>query len=137
MRLLLVKSEPSVYSFDQLRADGQTAWTGVRSAQARNFLQEMRLGDSVLYYHSNEGKEVVGLATVVRAAYPDPTAGDDPRWVAVDLAADHPLPAPVSLATFKADPLLQGTFLVRQGRLSVTPLTPEQFARVLELGADQ
>lgn len=134
MRHWLAKSEPSVYSYDDLCRDGVTAWTGVRNAQARNFLQEMAVGDPVLYYHSNEGKSVVGVARVVRTAFQDPTIPNDPRWVAVELAPDRALARPVSLAAFKADPLLKDTFLVRQGRLSVMSLSPEQYARVLALG---
>ena len=130
----LVKSEPDVYSFDQLRADGRTPWTGVRNAQARNNLQAMRLGDRVLYYHSNEGKEIVGVAEVVAEAYPDPTSPDDPRWVVVDLAPVAPLAAGVSLARCKEDPCLRETALVRQGRLSVMPVTAEQYTRALALG---
>lgn len=130
----LVKSEPSVYSFAQLQAEGRTYWSGVRNAQARNFMQEMKLGDPVLYYHSQEGKEVVGIATIVGEHYPDPTSPDDPRWVVVDLAPVRALAKPVSLAQFRAEPLLASTYLVRQGRLSVMPVTPEQYARVVELG---
>jgi predicted RNA-binding protein with PUA-like domain len=129
----IAKSEPTVYPWSQLVAEGSTAWTGIRSAEARNNLRAMKVGDRVLFYHSQEGKAVVGVAEVVAAAYPDPTA-DDPEWLAVDLAPLQPLPAPVSLAQFKADPLLAETKLVKQGRLSVSPVTDVQFRRVLKLG---
>lgn len=134
MAYWLVKSEPEVYAYARLEEDGSTSWTGVRNAQARNFLARMKVGDEALYYHSNEGKEVVGVARVLRESYPDPTA-DDPKWLAVELGPARRLAKPVSLAQFRADPLLKDTLLVRQGRLSVMELTPEQFARVLELGA--
>lgn len=134
MSTWLVKSEPDVYSFHQLRADGRTPWTGVRNAQARNNLQAMRAGDRVLYYHSNEGKEIVGVAEVVAEAYPDPTSPDDARWVVVDLAPVAPLVAPVTLARCKEDAILRETALVRQGRLSVLPVTGEQYERALALG---
>ena len=97
----LVKSEPFKYSWDELVRDGSTYWDGVRNPQARNNLQAMRKGDRVLYYHSNEGKEVVGVAAVTRESYPDPTT-DDPRWVVVDLAPETPLAEPVGLAQMKA-----------------------------------
>lgn len=130
----LVKSEPTVYSFAQLQADGRTMWEGVRNALARNFMREMKVGDEVLYYHSQAGKEVVGVARIVGEHRQDPTVPDDPRWVVVDLAPVGPLATPVSLAQFRADPLLADTYLVRQGRLSVMPVSAEQFARVLALG---
>lgn len=129
----LVKQEPADYSWSALVKDGRTAWTGIRNFQARNFLRAMREGDPVAYYHSGEDREVVGIAKVVRAAYPDPTATEG-DWSAVDLAAGKALAAPVSLATIKADPLLREMLLVRQSRLSVVSVTPEQWARLLELG---
>ncbi len=133
MQHWIAKSEPEVYPWSQLVADGSTAWTGIRSAEARNNLRAMKLGDRVLFYHSNTGKEVVGVATVVREAYADPTAEGDPRWLAVDLAPVEVLSRPVALSTFKADPLLADTKLVKQGRVSVSPITEAQFARVMEL----
>lgn len=129
----LAKSEPSAYSWATFVAEGRTAWTGVRSAEARNNLAAMKVGDNVAWYHSNEGKEVVGVARVVREAYPDPTAEGDPRWVCVDLVPVAPVPRPVSLATFKADPVLKESKLVKQGRVSVIPLAPEFWARLCEL----
>jgi predicted RNA-binding protein with PUA-like domain len=137
MQFWLVKSEPDVYSFDQLIAEGRTFWSGVRNAQARNNLQAMRVGDRALYYHSNEGKEIVGIATIVAEAYPDPTSPEDPRWVVVDVAPHKRLRRPVTLAVCKEDPVLKDTALVRQGRLSVMPVTVEQYARALELGGGE
>lgn len=129
----LVKSEPAKYAWDQLVADGSTVWDGVRNHAARNHLAAMKKGDRVLYYHSNEGKEVVGVARVTREAYPDPTA-DDPRWVVVDLAPVEALKEPVTLATIKADAKLRDIPLVRQSRLSVMPLEKQAFDRILALG---
>src|SRR5690606_4014398 len=135
MRYFLVKSEPFKYSWSQFIKDGQTFWDGVRNYQARNNLQAMEVGDLVLFYHSNEGKEVVGLAKVIKAAYQDPTT-PDPRWVAVDLMPVETLPQPVTLEQIKADPFLQDIALVRQGRLSVMPLKPEEFDRILALASE-
>lgn len=129
----LVKQEPSAYAWSAFVADGLTAWTGVRNFQARNHLRAMQPGDPVLYYHSNEGREIVGIAQVYRTAYPDPTATDG-DWSAVDLKPVVPLKAPVTLEALKADPLTREMPLIKQSRLSVMPLTPEQFQRVLELG---
>jgi len=129
----LVKSEPFKYSWDDLVRDGSTYWDGVRNAQARNNLREMKTGDQVLYYHSNEGKEVVGVAKVTRPAYQDPTT-DDERWVVVDLEPVKPLKQPVTLAQVKADPRLAKTPLVTHSRLSVMPLTRDAFERILGLG---
>jgi predicted RNA-binding protein with PUA-like domain len=128
----LVKSEPSAYSFAQLVQDGRTVWDGVRNFQARNNLKTMRAGDDVLYYHSNEGLAVVGVAKVLREGYPDPK---DPQWVAVDLAPVKALKTPVTLDTMKKDAVLKGMALVKQGRLSVSPVTKAEFDRVLKLGA--
>ena len=129
----LVKSEPGTYGWNDLVRDGKTRWDGIRNAQARNNLQAMRVGDRVLFYHSGDGKEIVGVAKVVKAAYPDPTT-DDERWVVVDLAPVAPLRAPVSLADVKGDAALSGLPLVRQGRLSVMPIEPRAFVRILALG---
>ena len=129
----LVKSEPFKYSWDDLVKDGSTYWDGVRNAQARNNLREMKIGDRVLYYHSNEGKEVVGIAKVTRRAYPDPTT-DDERWVVVDLQPIKPLKQSVTLAQIKADPPLQKIPLVTHSRLSVMPLDKSAFERILQLG---
>lgn len=129
----LVKSEPFKYSWDDLVADGSTYWDGVRNYQARNNLRAMKVGDHALYYHSNEGKAVVGVAKVTRGAYPDPTT-DDERWVVVDVAPVKPLKAPVTLAQIKADPKLAKIPLVTHSRLSVMPLEKAAFDRILELG---
>ncbi len=134
MNHFLVKSEPFKYSWQQFLADKQTFWDGVRNYQARNNLQAMRKGDLVLFYHSNEGKEVVGIAKVVTEAYQDPTTTDE-RWVVVDLAPVETLEKPVTLETIKADPQLQDVALVRQGRLSVMPLKREEFDHIVALGA--
>jgi len=129
----LVKSEPFKYSWDDLVRDGSTYWDGVRNAAARNNLASMRKGDLVLYYHSNEGKEVVGVARVKREAYPDPTT-DDERWVVVDLEPLQPLTRPVSLSDVKAEPGLREIALVRQSRLSVMPIEKKAFDRILAMG---
>ena len=135
MNYFLVKSEPFKYSWDQLLADKQTFWDGVRNYQARNNLQAMKKGDLVLFYHSNEGKEVVGVAKVVTEAYQDPTTTDE-RWVVVDIVPVETLKKPVTLETIKADPQLQDVALVRQGRLSVMPLKREEFDRIVALGTE-
>lgn len=129
----LVKSEPTTYAWDALVKEGSTCWDGVRSYAARNHMRAMKTNDRVLYYHSNEGKEVVGVAKVTRESYPDPTT-DDERWVVVDLAAVRPLKEPVTLATIKADPVLQKIALVKQSRLSVMPIEKQAFERILKLG---
>ncbi len=129
----LVKSEPFKYSWDQFVKDGSTYWDGVRNYSARNNLQAMKKGDLVLYYHSNEGKEVVGVAKVAKESYPDPTIDDD-RWVVVDLKPVKPLKTPVTLADVKSDKQLQKMELVRQGRLSVVPVEKVHFDKVLKLG---
>lgn len=133
MNYFLVKSEPFKYSWEQFNKDQETFWDGVRNYQARNNLKAMKKGDLVLFYHSNEGKEVVGIAKVVKEFYQDPTT-DDERWVVVDLAPVDTFKTPVTLETVKADPLLQDMALVRQGRLSVMPLKAEEFDRIVELG---
>ncbi len=127
----LVKQEPEAYSWDAFVKDGQTAWTGVRNFQARNNLRAMKKGDAVLYYHSVSEKQVVGLAQVVREFYSDPTATEG-DWSAVDLSPVKPLKKPVPLETIKNDKLLKEMALVRQSRLSVTPLTKVQFQHLLK-----
>ena len=129
----LVKSEPFEYSWDDLVKDGSTYWDGVRNYQARNNLREMKVGDYALYYHSNEGKEVVGIAKVTRSAYPDPTTDDD-RWVVVDVAPVKPFEVPVTLAQIKADRKLRQIPLVTHSRLSVMPLEKSAFERIVKLG---
>ncbi|HEX6767248.1 MAG TPA: EVE domain-containing protein [Polyangiaceae bacterium] len=129
----LVKSEPYKYSFDKLVKDEQTTWDGVRNFEARNNLRAMKRGDLLLFYHSNEGKAVVGIAKVAREAYPDETA-DEGEWSVVDVAPVKPLVSPVSLEAIKGDKALAQMQLLRRSRLSVVPVTPEEFRRVLELG---
>jgi predicted RNA-binding protein with PUA-like domain len=130
----LVKSEPVKYSWEQFEKDGNAVWDGVRNYQARNNLQAMKKGDLVMYYHSNEGMCVVGIAKVVKEYYPDPTI-DDPRWVVVDLVPHKKLKKPVTLEAIKADETLQNVGLIRQGRLSVMPLEKAEFDRILKLGS--
>ena len=132
MNYWLAKSEPETYSWVQFVKDGSTAWTGVRNFQARNNLRAMKRGDLVLFYHSGETKEVVGLAKVLKAAYADSTA-DEGDWSCVDLAPVKPLAKPVSLATIKADKLLKEMVLARNSRLSVSPVSGAEFERVMEL----
>ena len=129
----LMKSEPFKYAWDELVRDGSTYWDGVRNYEARNNLAAMKRGDLALYYHSNEGKEVVGVVEIVKEAYPDPTT-DDERWVVVEIEPRVAFREPVSLGTIKADPKLSEIQLVRRGRLSVVPLTPVEFRHILELG---
>ncbi|MBK7949912.1 MAG: EVE domain-containing protein [Deltaproteobacteria bacterium] len=128
-----MKSEPFKYPWEALVKDGRTYWDGVRNYEARNNLAAMRVGDLALFYHSNEGKEVVGVAEIVKESYPDPTA-DDPAWVVVEIEPHTPLAKPVSLATIKADPELKEIQLIRRSRLSVVPLTATEFERILALG---
>lgn len=134
MNYWLVKSEPFKYSWEQFNKDGRTFWDGVRNYQARNNLRAMKEGDLVLFYHSNEGKAVVGIAKVVRESYQDPTT-DDQNWVVVDLIPVETLKNPVSLEQIKADSLLQNIGLVKQGRLSVMGMKVEEFDRIVELGS--
>lgn len=134
MNYWLVKSEPFKYSWEQFNKDGRTFWDGVRNYQARNNLRAMKEGDLVLFYHSNEGKSVVGIAKVVRESYQDPTT-DDQNWLVVDLVPVETLKNPVSLEQIKADPLLQNIGLVKQGRLSVMGMKVEEFDRIVELGS--
>ena len=133
MNYWLVKSEPFKYSWDQFNEDKETFWGGVRNYQARNNLREMKKGDLVLFYHSNEGKNVVGIAKVTKEHYQDPTT-DDTNWVVVNLAPVEALKNPVSLETIKADERLKDVSLVKQGRLSVMSLKAVEFDRILELG---
>lgn len=133
MKYWLVKSEPELYSWEKFVSKGSATWEGVRSYQARNNLQAMAKGDPVLFYHSQEGRKVVGIATVSKEAYQDPTT-DDERWVVVDLTPAQALQKPVPLSAIKMDERLQEIGLIRQSRLSVMPLKPEEFNALLELG---
>ena len=135
MSYWLVKSEPSAYSWDQLVKDKQTSWEGVRNYAARQHLNSMKKGDEVLFYHSNEGLEIVGIAKVIKEAHQDATT-DDERWVAVDLKADRKLKKPVSLDQIKKDKLLSNMALVRIGRLSVQPVTEKEWKVIMELAGE-
>ena len=129
----LVKQEPETYSWSDFVKEGKAAWTGVRNYQARNNLRAMNQGDPVLFYHSGDGKEVVGIARVAREAYPDPTATEG-DWSGVDLAPVKALKKPVARDIIKVDKALKDILLIRNSRLSVMPLTEAQFNRILELG---
>jgi predicted RNA-binding protein with PUA-like domain len=129
MNYWLVKSEPEAYSFDQLKADKKTEWTGVRNFAARLHLRAMKKGDTVLYYHSGEGKEIVGIAKVTRAAQPDPTATEG-DWSSVEIEYMKKI-NPVTLLTIKKDASLKSFPLVRIGRLSVMPVNEKEYERVL------
>ena len=133
MNYWLVKSEPEAYSWTQFVKDGKTAWTGVRNFQARNNLRAMKKGDAVFFYHSVSDTQIVGLARVAREFYPDATATEG-DWSCVDLEPVKPLKHPVPLETLKTDAVLKTMPLVKQSRLSVTPLTPAQAERLLKLG---
>ena len=132
----LYKSEPAAWSWDQqMRAGAKgTAWKGVRNHTAKQNLMAMRVGERGFFYHSNEGKEIVGIVEVIRAAYPDPSAEPGTPWVVVDLKAVGPLPQPVSLEAIKAEPRLAEMALRRQSRLSVQPVTDAEWALVRRLG---
>ena len=129
----LVKQEPESYSWSDFVKEGKTAWTGVRNFQARNNLRAMTKGDPVLYYHSGESKEIVGIARIAKEAYPDPTATEG-DWSGVDLVPVKALKKPVTLGVIKADKALKEILLIRNSRLSAMPLTETQFNRILELG---
>lgn len=137
MNYWLVKSEPDAYSWSRFVKEGRAVWDGVRNYQARNNLKAMAVGDQVLFYHSVTQLAVVGLARVIREAYQDPTAPDDPRWVVVELVPEMAFPQPVPLARIKAEPLLQNLLLIRQSRLSVMPLKPDEFELILAMGTQE
>lgn len=132
MAYWLIKSEPFKYSWQKFQEDGRTFWDGVRNYAARNNLKAMKEGDLLFWYHSNEGLEIVGIAQVAKEAYQDPTT-EDPNWVVVDVKPYKTLNKPVSLASIKADPRLQQMALVRLGRLSVQPVTEEEWKIVMQL----
>jgi len=135
MNFWLVKSEPGVYSYEDLAKDGKTTWDGIRNYAARLHLRNMRTGDQVFYYHSNEGTQIVGIAKVVREAFQDPTT-EDPAWVAVELAPVRKLKKPVTLSQVKEEKKLRDMALVRIGRLSVQPVTETEWKRVMELAGE-
>ncbi len=130
----LVKSEPEAFSWDDQVRNGTEPWTGVRNHAARNNLAAMKRGDRAFFYHSNTGKEIVGVVAVVREAYPDPTAEAGSPWVCVDMRAVGPMPRPVGLAEIKADRRLSELALVRQSRLSVMPVSAEHWRLICRLG---
>lgn len=136
MAYWLVKSEPDAFSWNQQVTNGVEPWTGVRNHMAKANLKAMRLGDHAFFYHSNIGKEIVGVVEVVREAYPDPTVEPDEKgdWVCVDVKAVGPMPRPVTLATIKADPRLADLALVRQSRLSVMPVSEAHWRLLCEMG---
>lgn len=136
MAYWLAKSEPSVYSYDQLVKDKQTVWDGVRNYAARLHLRGMKKGDEVLFYHSNEGTAIVGIAKVAKEAYQDPSTDND-AWVAVDLKAHKKLKNPVNLAQVKADKRLANMALVRLGRLSVQPVTDDEWKIIMEMAGEK
>lgn len=133
MNYWLVKSEPFKYSWDQFVKDGKTFWDGVRNYAARNNLKAMKKGDQVLFYHSNEGLAIVGIAEVIKEAYQDPTT-DDPNWVVVDLKPLKPVPKPVTLTDIKATPDLAEMDLVRLSRLSVGAVKEKEYKKILKMG---
>jgi len=132
----LVKSEPSAYSWDDLVKEKQTCWSGVRNYAARLHLRNMKKGDDVFFYHSNEGTDIVGIAKVAKENYQDPTTDDD-RWVAVDLKPHRKLKTPVSLVSIKKDKRLSEMALVRIGRLSVQPVTQKEWEIIMELAGEK
>ncbi|WP_342628241.1 EVE domain-containing protein [Nguyenibacter vanlangensis] len=153
MAYWLVKSEPDAFSWDQQVANKVEPWTGVRNYQARRNMMDMRLGDRAFFYHSNIGKEIVGVVEIVREAYPDPTSGESASpesasagsasaksatkgggWICVDVRAVGPMPRPVTLAAIKADPALADLALVRQSRLSVVPVSDAHWAHLCRMG---
>ena len=136
MNYWLVKSEPDVYSYDQLVTEGTGRWDGVRNYQARNFLRAMKVGDLCFFYHSNIGLAVVALARVSKEYYPDPTA-ESGDWSCVELQPVKPLVRPVTLPEIKATPELQQLLLVRNARLSVMPVSSDEFSILLSMGETQ
>lgn len=136
MAFWLVKSEPFKYSWETFEKEKQTFWDGVRNYAARIHLNTMKKGDEVLFYHSNEGLEIVGIAKVVKEAYQDPTTDDD-RWVAVDIKAVNKIKKPVTLAQMKADKRLAEMALIRISRLSVSPVTEKEWKVVMELAEEK
>ncbi len=132
MNYWLIKSDPSTYHWEKFQKDGRTMWDGVRNFQARNNLKLMKKNDKILFYHSIEGLEVVGIAKVITEYYPDPTAAGT-QWVAVDIEPLEAFKVPVSLLKIKSEPLLQNVALIKQARLSVMPIAPEEFKIILKM----
>jgi predicted RNA-binding protein with PUA-like domain len=136
MAYWLLKSEPDAYSWDDLRKCGAKgdAWTGVRNFTARKHLQEMKKGDKFFFYHTGDEKQVVGIGEIIREQFPDATAGKEEPWVAVTVSAGEPLPQPVTLAAIKAEPKLKDMALVKYARLSVQPVTADEWKLVCKMG---
>lgn len=132
MKYWLLKSDPETYSWENLIEDKKTDWTGVRNYQARNNLKDMKLGDLALFYHSQKEKAIVGIAQIVKEYYQDPTT-DDTHWVAVDIAPVETFKKPVTLAQIKEDPQLKNIGLLKQSRLSVIPVTNEEYNEIIKL----
>lgn len=130
MAYWLIRSEPDVYGWDDFAAEGRTEWTGVKNATAAIHLRAMAVGDELIFYHSNIGKEAVGTARVTRTHQPDPT---DPKWVSVEVECVARLPRAVPLATMKADPRLAELRMIRQSRLSVSPVSDAEWTVIMEL----
>jgi predicted RNA-binding protein with PUA-like domain len=130
----LVKSEPYKYPYEALEKDKKTTWDGVRNHEARNNLRAMKKGDFLFFYHSNEGKEIVGIAKVLKEAYPDPSQEADEDWSVVDVGPVARLKQPVTLAMLKADPSFANMEMLRRSRLSVAHVTPSEFTKILALG---
>jgi len=135
MSTWLVKQEPSTYPFSRFLKEKKVVWDGVRNYQARNFLRAMKLGDSVLYYHSVDERAVVGLAKVTRTAFPDPTSPKGEEWTSVMLTAVRGLPHPVTLDQLKSDKRFSELLLLRQSRLSVMPVPPKLFSAIVRMGS--
>lgn len=135
MNYWLVKSEPDVYSWEQFKKDKKTYWNGVRNYAARNNLRAMKKGDEVFYYHSNQGMEIVGIAMVVKEAYQDPTT-DNENWVVVDLKPVKTLKKPVPLSEIKAEPKFENMELVKNSRLSVQKVTPDEWELIMKMSGE-
>ncbi len=136
MNYWLIKSEPFKYSWEQFEKDGKTFWDGVRNYAARNNLRDMKKGEKVFFYHSNEGLNIVGIAEVLNEAYPDPTI-DDERWLAVDFKPVKALKKPVSLADIKQTPALENMELIRLSRLSVSRVTEKEYKQILKMAGEK
>jgi len=133
MNYWLIKSEPSAYSWEQLKKDKKTDWTGVRNYAARNNLRDMKKGDFAFFYHSNEGVEIVGIAKVLKEHYQDPTTKET-AWLAVDFGPHKELKTPVTLETLKKDPFFKNMDLIRLSRLSVGKVTEDEFLKICDMG---
>lgn len=133
MNYWLIKTEPDAYSWGKFVSQGRSVWDGVRNFQARNNLKAMQIGDLALFYHSNQGKEIVGIAKVVKEHYPDPTIPEDPRWVVVEFEPVQALDFPVTLVQLKSDERFANLALFKQSRLSVVPINEDEFGAIVDL----